>query len=67
MHLEALKKRCFLVGRKEAKTLHVCVICLPLCSFSAFVEMIGRELSKMNVSKQFVFLLQACQWEWSDF
>lgn len=63
MHLEAWKGRCFLVGRKEVNTLRVCIFCVPLCSFSAFMEMIGRDLTKMNASKQFVFLLQACQWE----
>jgi len=55
----------FLGGRKEVKALHACIVCLPLCSLSSlcpFVEMICRELGKMNVSKQFVFLLQACQW-----
>lgn len=56
-------KEAFSGGQERGKVLHVCIICLPLCSFSPFVEMIGRELSKMNVSKQFVFLLQACQWE----
>lgn len=64
VHLEAQEGKCFLVSRKEVKTLYVCIICLPRCSFSPVVEMIGRELSKMNVSKQFVFLLHVCQWKW---